>query len=189
MQFMYSSMRSLLILNPKTIDDIYGGVRQVAFGLEEMEHFKQDVFTRQGQVLGYFINITRLARQLYKSEHTHIREAVLKGLKQARRKYMPTLSTTRDVENMEFYEHINDLYLSTISKLPQRISLFGDPQRLRVPAVKHKLRSLLMAAIRSAVLWQQYGGNMPRLIMERKQLFGETQHLLEQLKDKHLSPD
>jgi CII-binding regulator of phage lambda lysogenization HflD len=50
------------------------------------------------------------------------------------------------------------LYQDTISRLTMRIHVKGVPEHLRKQAVADKIRALLLAGIRSALLWHQLGG-------------------------------
>ncbi len=51
-----------------------------------------------------------------------------------------------------------DIYANVISPLGQRIQVFGKPELLKQPHVQNKIRALLLAGIRAAVLWRQLGG-------------------------------
>jgi high frequency lysogenization protein len=47
--------------------------------------------------------------------------------------------------------------------------------------VQHKIRALLLAAIRAAVLWRQAGGRKYHFILQRKRLLQEVKTVLQQL--------
>lgn len=51
-----------------------------------------------------------------------------------------------------------DIYADVISPLGQRIQVFGKPALLQQQSVQHRIRALLLAGIRAAVLWRQVGG-------------------------------
>lgn len=51
-----------------------------------------------------------------------------------------------------------DIYADVISPLGQRIQVFGKPALLQQKSVQHRIRALLLAGIRAAVLWRQVGG-------------------------------
>jgi high frequency lysogenization protein len=51
-----------------------------------------------------------------------------------------------------------DIYADIISPLGQRIQVFGKPALLQQQSVQHRIRALLLAGIRAAVLWRQVGG-------------------------------
>lgn len=81
----------------------------------------------------------------------------------------------RQTEHFELLEeqmlsNIASVYLDIISPLGPRIQVSGTPAQLQIPQVQHKVRALLLAAIRSAVLWRQVGGKRRHLIFGRKQM-------------------
>ena len=184
--YMHTSLNSVTVLSPKTIDEVYGGISGIELGLEKFEYFDQSIFTMRGELVGYFVDVLKVAGHLSQHQHKDMRDDMRKSLKQVRKQYTIKSSKTCDTGNVEFYKEVNDLYLNTISRLPHRISLFGHTDRLSVPAVTHKLRSLLMAAVRSAMLWRQFDGSIHGLLWEKKQIVEQAQHLLGQLK-KHPS--
>ena len=51
-----------------------------------------------------------------------------------------------------------DIYAEIVSPLGQRIQVFGKPNLLEHKPIQNKIRALLLAGIRAAVLWRQMGG-------------------------------
>ena len=51
------------------------------------------------------------------------------------------------------------LYADTVSQLRPRVLVQGNPHYLAQPAVVAEIRAVLLAALRSAVLWRQLGGS------------------------------
>ncbi|HIF9076812.1 TPA: high frequency lysogenization protein HflD [Photobacterium damselae] len=89
----------------------------------------------------------------------------------------------RQTEHFELLEeqmlsNIASVYLDIISPLGPRIQVSGTPAQLQIPQVQHKVRALLLAAIRSAVLWRQVGGKRRHLIFGRKQMVEQAKILL-----------
>jgi len=62
------------------------------------------------------------------------------------------------------------LYQDTISKLGFRIHVAGNPEHLRNQQVADQIRALLLAGIRSAVLWHQLGGRRWHLFFYKKRI-------------------
>ncbi len=77
--------------------------------------------------------------------------------------------------------NLADIYSDCISSLGGRIQIYGQPELLKQTAVQHKVRALLLAAIRSAVLWRQAGGSRLNFIFKRRKLVAQAQHMLSQL--------
>ena len=62
------------------------------------------------------------------------------------------------------------LYADTISHLRPRVMVQGNPHYLAQPGVIAEIRALLLAALRSAVLWRQLGGSFWDLLLQRRAL-------------------
>ncbi|MCB1735487.1 MAG: high frequency lysogenization protein HflD [Gammaproteobacteria bacterium] len=71
-----------------------------------------------------------------------------------------------------------DLYVNTISTLSPRINVFGEPVHLENVRNKNAIRALLLAGMRSAVLWRQCGGSRWRLLFERRALINTATAML-----------
>lgn len=70
------------------------------------------------------------------------------------------------------------LYSHTISTLSPRIMVQGDQQLLRQAPLANRIRALLLAGIRAAILWRQSGGGRFTLLFRRRALAKEAQRLL-----------
>lgn len=77
--------------------------------------------------------------------------------------------------------NLADIYADCISSLGSRIQIYGQPELLKQPAVQHKVRALLLAAVRAAVLWRQAGGSRLNFIFKRRKLVDQARQMLAQL--------
>jgi high frequency lysogenization protein len=73
---------------------------------------------------------------------------------------------------------ISGLYSDTISKLSPRIVVNGKPNYLKNDRTIDWVRTLLMAGLRSATLWNQLGGGRFELMFGRKKIIREAELLL-----------
>ena len=62
------------------------------------------------------------------------------------------------------------LYEATLGSFEPRIRVIGKQLHLQNPSNIHRIRALLLAGIRSAVLWHQLGGRRWHLIAGRRAL-------------------
>jgi high frequency lysogenization protein len=76
---------------------------------------------------------------------------------------------------------LGDLYYSTISTLQPRIMVNGEQEYLSRPDIANKIRALLLAGIRSALLWKQCGGSRWKFIFYRRKIQAELQNLIKQI--------
>ncbi|BBG29324.1 high frequency lysogenization protein HflD [Zymobacter palmae] len=59
---------------------------------------------------------------------------------------------------------LGELYQDTLSTLPRRIVVQGDPGLLQMPMMPERIRAALLSGIRFAMLWYQMGGRRWHLI-------------------------
>ena len=63
-----------------------------------------------------------------------------------------------------------DIYSKVLSPLGHRIQVYGKPDLLKQQLIQHKIRALLLAGIRSAVLWRQMGGKRRHFFFAKKSI-------------------
>lgn len=63
-----------------------------------------------------------------------------------------------------------DLYSRTVSTLRPRVMVRGEARFLEAPDTANRVRALLLAGLRSTVLWRQSGGSRLKLIFARRRL-------------------
>jgi high frequency lysogenization protein len=76
---------------------------------------------------------------------------------------------------------IASIYSDLISPLGARIQVAGDPSILKIEANQHKVRALLLAGVRSAVLWRQVGGKRRNILFARSKLLDCAKQLLNEI--------
>jgi len=77
--------------------------------------------------------------------------------------------------------NIASIYSDHISNLGPRIQVSGAPLYLQQPQIQHKIRALLLAGIRAAVLWRQLGGRRRQILFFRKRVIAAAEAALRQL--------
>ena len=65
------------------------------------------------------------------------------------------------------------IYSDIISPLAPRIQVAGNPDYLSQPAT-HKVRALLLAGVRAAVMWRQMGGKRRNILFKRKHILNSA---------------
>ena len=70
------------------------------------------------------------------------------------------------------------LYVANVSGIAPRIMVGGDPACLNRDGNPERIRALLLAGLRSTVLWRQLGGRRLRLILGRSRLLAASHRLL-----------
>ena len=65
---------------------------------------------------------------------------------------------------------LGNLYAQTVSQLRPRVLVKGNPHYLGQAAVVAEIRAVLLAALRSAVLWRQMGGSLWDFLLRRREM-------------------
>jgi high frequency lysogenization protein len=76
---------------------------------------------------------------------------------------------------------LGHIYQETISTLGPKIIVSGEQPHLSNKTNANKVRALLLAGIRSAVLWKQCGGTRWQILFGRKSYANECKKILIQL--------
>ncbi len=118
--------------------------------------------TESPEVLRYTLQLIDLA-------------SVLKGVPQVVEKLGGLLDTVDPQDPAE--ADLARIYQQTISTLGKRIQVTGDAQVLAREQTAERIRSLLLAGIRMAWLWQQLGGRRWHLVFRRRPLIVALQRV------------
>ncbi|PCI06809.1 hypothetical protein COB72_11410 [bacterium] len=77
-----------------------------------------------------------------------------------------------------FVNDCSALYSRSISKLPNRIQVKGEPKYLEKEKNQRKVRAALLCAIRSAFLWRQSGGSRWHFLFKKKMILDSVNYLI-----------
>ena len=167
-----ATLGSVLTLDSTSVEEIYRGVDGVRNGLRLLpiqllgEKRKPDP-----ELSRYLVVLLHLERKL--SKRADLLERLRTGIEQAQRQVEHF-----DIGHPNVLASLANTYSETISTLHPRIMVNGDPSRLRDTAVADQVRALLLAAMRSAVLWRQCGGTRLGLLLGRRKLTDIANELL-----------
>jgi len=175
-----ASVNPLLVLNPRTEADVYPNLGHLNLGLRSLhDMFQQVKAPENAGMVRYTLGMLLLRNKL--EANPSMQEAIRVGLQGIHPlQLIPENATPWRMEDEEktegqlgqeqTFEQLATLYQDTISTLPHRIQVQGQMDYLQNEYVANRVRSLLLAGIRSAVLWHQLGGRRWRLIFYRKRV-------------------
>lgn len=163
---------SVVNLNPATPLDIYGGeLANLKPGFELIIEQLGDKPQKDVELTRYLVGVLGLERRLNKNKNNL--NQLGNQLSQLERQ-LQHFSVTDDT----IIAKLADIYSECISSLGARIQIYGQPELLSQSSVQHKVRALLLAAVRAAVLWRQAGGSRLHFIFKRKKLLAAAQAAL-----------
>ena len=144
------------------IEEVFISIKRLNSGRDFLRRqLVGDAFSRDGEVSRYFEAIGILVKNMNKKDD------VLNKLRtELTKQSMPINEDNLDQHAL----FLSELYLSTISTVEPRIIVNGDNKYLTDKKNAAMIRSLLLCAIRSYILWQQSGGSKFRIFIFKKKI-------------------
>lgn len=170
-----SSLETLFKFDSNSVEQVYGGIAELSIGLKTLaDQLSNTNKNTNMEITRYVVSLLHLEKKLRKNKT--MLDQIDAGLKKAQ-------------EQMEYFslEHENvianlgSIYQDTISTLMPRIMVQGEQSYLALQGNANKIRALLLAGIRSAVLWRQCGGNRLQLLFSRSKYLNTTKTLLNRI--------
>ena len=144
------------------IEDVFISIKRLNSGLDFLrKQLVGDAFSKDGEVSRYFEAIGILVKNMNKND-----EILNKLRTELTKQSMPINKDNLDQHAL----FLSELYLSTISTVEPRIIVNGDNKYLTDKKNAAMIRSLLLCAIRSYILWQQSGGSKFRIFIFKKKI-------------------
>ncbi len=168
------SLDSLFTLEASSTQEIFGHGEGLIQGLRTLIAYQSGQERNPERMIAYYVlSMIRLANRLLKDNA--MVSAVHEGL----------IDIERQMKNFDLsvqtrLHRVDGLYQRTISEIKPRIIVQGDQVHLTRDDSTTRIRTLLFAGIRAAVLWKQLGGSRFRLIFGRKKTVAEAQRILRQ---------
>lgn len=165
-------IRSIFETDPPSVEAVYGQVEYLRTGLMTLiEQLGEKSTQRDIDIARYVISLLHLQRKL--SNNQAMMTALANGIERARRQTEHFHLTHENV-----IANLADIYSETISQIPPKIMVSGESQHLANPDQANKIRALLLAGMRSAVLWAQLGGSRWQILLRRKRLSEAADRIL-----------
>lgn len=168
-----ASIYSIFQTDPENIPSVYGGKAGVKSGLEKLIQ----IFSRADAAKP----LTRYMLSL-----VHLQKKVSRSPKLVSQLSQRINQTKKQVEYFNLTHptviaNLADTYLKTISVFKFRIIIWGTQRSLSVSENMDKIRALLLAGIRSAVLWRQVGGSRLQLLFSRHKIKAMAEKILTEI--------
>ncbi len=166
------SFDSLFTFEAPTALDVFGNLSGLSRGLNVLIQALGSNNQLPGKNVTYYaLSMLKLSAKLKRD---------LNMAAQVQEKLQKTESLSRDFElsRQSVISKIDGVYQSTISTMTPRIMVQGEQTYLSNSDNASKIRTLLLAGIRAAVLWYQLGGNQWKLVFSRKKYLLSANQLL-----------
>jgi len=167
------SVESIFNTDPDDTIQVFGNINNLLLGFRTLlNQLGKDSSNRNIDVARYVVSMLFLERRLMKDPA--MLETLSTGVDLATRQ-----SEHFSVTHENVIANLADLYSRTISELGPRIMVNGEQNYLETTAISNKIRTVLLAGIRSAVLWYQLGGRRWHVLFNRRRYQEVAEHFLE----------
>ncbi len=167
--FKFDADHSINIYNDSTVG--------LSMGLEQLSQLTSNSKRQEFvQVTKYALGLLALQKQAAKDD------ALMKTIHQRLQHIAYSRAHFGDEHDAVSDEakRLSGLYQDTLSQLKFRIQVQGNMQYLTQSQISDKIRALLFAGFRAAVLWRQLGGSKWQIILKRSELEHISQQFLDQ---------
>lgn len=157
-----TAMHSVFRLDADSVQAVYGGISQLRPGLRILaEHLGAQQTAPKDQLL------PKLAMAVMQLERNFDRNGDMQQRVHEGISALVDRSQTEGVTAPGVLAAMGKLYTETLSHLTPRVMVQGNPHYLGQADVVSEIRAVLMAAIRSAMLWRQMGGSLWDFVFQR----------------------
>lgn len=167
---MEASIASVLKIDADDVEGVYGGIGNLKTGFEQLKRQLMGRATLDPEQAQYAAMLVYLQRKL--SKQPDMQERIRLGIEKA-----GACAENNELLDDSVLGVLAETYRETISNLNPKIVVNGEQNYLTDPENANKIRALLLAGIRSALLWQQCGGSRLNFFFGRRKILEQAQQL------------
>lgn len=161
-----ASLKSILVLDAVNTPAVYGGIDGVRTGLLMLKDgVLNSTKANEVEVLRYTMSLLLLQNQLYRDTAKFT-------------EFANQIERLSAVDADGYIGACSEVYQSNVSVMRPQIIVQGEQGFLERADIPPKIRALLLAGFRSAVLWQQKGGGKFKLVWQRTRMSNIAEQLL-----------
>lgn len=168
-----ASLRSIVRTDNAGPLEIFGGHESLKLGYQTViAQLDNENGSRNMQVTKYVAGMMALERKL--SANPGALNLLGERINQVNRQLAHF-----EIDDSSVLNNLDSIYKDLISNLGPKIQVNGNPSCLQQAHTQHKIRALLLAGVRAAVLWRQIGGKRRQLLLSRKAIVHRTKQNLQ----------
>ncbi len=169
-------LNSIVITSPDSTLGVYGDdVANLKIGLTTLiSHLGDKTAQKDPELTRYVVSLMALERILRKrgNKMSELGERIEQSKRQLGH---------YEINSETLISSLASIYSDIISPLGTPIQVAGEPEILKQSINQHKIRALLLAGVRSCVLWRQVGGKRRNIIFARRKIVDCAKQLLNNL--------
>lgn len=166
-------LKSLTATDAASTEAVYGDLTQLKMGFTQLNKQLSKSKDKKGVILlRYVISLLHLERKLAKQP------AMLDLISREIDQIPQQIEYFGAINSPQVIARFADIYHRTISELSPRIQVHGEPTFLQQPDNVNRIRALLLAGIRAAILWQQKGGRRWHFVFQSNKMLAISTTIL-----------
>ena len=171
-QALATSLNSIAITDSDSTEQVFGDVNQLTLGFQTLlNQLSNQSNNKDVEVTRYIANLLAIERKLSGSKKTMV--ALGERISNIQRQQLHL-----NISDSQMLSNLASIYTDVVSPVARKIQVAGDPEILKRPDNQHRVRALLLAGIRAAVLWRQLGGKRRHILFSRQQILASAQDTL-----------
>jgi len=170
-----ASLVSILVTTPDNTQQVFGSLSNLRIGVSTwVSQIDGESQVKNPEITRYIAAIMGLERKLNRKQ-TALSELA------DRVSHIQRQLAHVDFENIQIISNLASIYSDVLSPLANKIQVAGNPNHLAIETNQKRVRALLLAGIRSAVLWRQLGGKRRHILFNRKTLVHNAKKALREM--------
>ncbi len=167
-----TSIQTIYQIDAISVEHVYGKVAGLRLGLQELINLlEHTTMPSNRDISRYLMGLMHLERKLTRS--FEVKQTLSRRIKHAVSQAKYFSSSPQLIIN-----GLADIYVTTLGRLSFRLHVVGHGKYLSQTETISKIRAVLLAGVRSAVLWRQLGGSRWQLFLMRNKLTKIAKQLL-----------
>ncbi len=174
-QTLMTSLNSITITNSENTEQVFGDTSQLTLGYQTLiAQLSGQSTNKDVEITRYIANLLSIERKLSSSKKSMA--ALGERISNVQRQQLHLdLTINQELSNLA------SIYTDVVSPVARKIQVAGDPEMLKLPDNQHRVRALLLAGVRAAVLWRQLGGKRRHILFSRQQIIDSAEHTLKNI--------
>lgn len=170
-----ASINSITITEPESTEQVFGRLSNIELGFTTLrDQLGNGSGEKDTEITRYIANLLSIERKLSKSKK-------LMSELGDRINHIKRQQLHLDLFDGQMLGNLASIYSDIISPMTSKIQVSGDPSMLKITENQHKVRALLLAGVRAAVLWRQLGGKRRQILFSRQKIVTCAEHALVQI--------
>ncbi|MFT4810864.1 MAG: high frequency lysogenization protein [Paraglaciecola sp.] len=171
-QYLVTSLNSIAITTSDNTEQVFGDVNHLALGYQTiLAQLSNQSTNKDVEVTRYIANLLSIERKLSSSKKTMATLGERISNIQRQKLHL-------EITDSQMLNNLASIYTDVVSPVARKIQVAGDPEILKRPDNQNRVRAILLAGLRAAVLWRQLGGKRRHILFSRQQILDSAQQTL-----------